>query len=136
MDDMILFHRNKRELRKIKAIVEDFLRKEHLQLKENWQLFKTESRPVDFLGYRFYRGYTTLRRSNFLRMKRRIKRISKKKFINILDASAVISYYGWIKHCNNYNFNQRYIKPYVNIKKCKGVIRFASREQHKTKSKI
>lgn len=133
---MILFHRNKRDLRKIKTLVENFLTKEHLKLKENWQLFKTDSRPVDFLGYRFYRGYTTLRRSNFLRMKRRIKRISKKKNINILDASAVISYYGWIKHCDNYNFTQKYIKPYINFKKCKGVIRFASREQYKTKSKI
>lgn len=76
---MVLFHRNKRELRKIKELVEDFLNRESLRLKENWQLFKTESRPLDFLGYRFYRGYTTLRRSNFLRMKRRIKRISKKK---------------------------------------------------------
>jgi RNA-directed DNA polymerase len=136
MDDMVLFHRNKRELRKIKELVEQFLNKEQLKIKENWQLFKTESRPLDFLGYRFYRGYTTLRRSNFLRMKRRIKRISKKKFINNLDASAVVSYYGWIKHCNNYKFNQKYIKPYVNIKKCKGVIKFASRKQYKTKSKI
>lgn len=136
MDDMILFHRNKRELKKIKILLENFLKKEHLQLKENWQLFKTDSRPVDFLGYRFYRGYTTLRRSNFLRIKRRIKRISKKKFINTLDASAVISYYGWIKYCDNYRFNQKYIKPYVNLKKCKGVIKLASRKQYKTKNKI
>lgn len=136
MDDMVLFHRNKRELRKIRLLVEEFLKRENLRLKENWQLFKTESRPLDFLGYRFYRGYTTLRRSNFLRMKRRIKRISKKKVINHLDASAVVSYYGWIKHCNNYKFNQKYIKPYVNIKKCKGVIQFASRKQYRTKSKI
>lgn len=133
MDDMLLFHKNKRELGKIKILLEKYIIKEHLKLKENWQLFKTESRPVDFLGYRFYRGYTTLRRSNFLRMKRRIKKVSKKKTINMLDASAVISYYGWIKHCNKYNFTQKYIKPYVNLKKCKGVIRFASRKQYKTK---
>ena len=48
MDDMVLFHRNKRELRKIKELVEDFLNRESLRLKENWQLFKTESRPLDF----------------------------------------------------------------------------------------
>ena len=72
MDDMLLFHRNKKELRKVKDEIEIYLHKENLKLKENWQLFKTESRPIDFLGYRFYRGYTTLRRSNFLRIKRRI----------------------------------------------------------------
>lgn len=49
MDDMLLFHRNKRELKKIKNDIELFLKKENLKLKENWQLFKTESRPIDFL---------------------------------------------------------------------------------------
>ncbi len=66
MDDMVLFSNNKKELRKVKYAIDEFLSKEHLVIKENWQLFKTESRPLDFLGYRFYRGYTTLRRSNFL----------------------------------------------------------------------
>ena len=49
MDDMLLFHRNKKELRKAKNEIELYLQKENLKLKENWQLFKTESRPVDFL---------------------------------------------------------------------------------------
>lgn len=49
MDDMLLFHRNKKELRKAKIKIELYLKKENLQLKENWQLFKTDSRPVDFL---------------------------------------------------------------------------------------
>ena len=92
MDDMVLFHRNKKELRKIKDKIEEFLKKEDLILKQNWQLFRTDSRPLDFLGYRFYRGYTTLRRGNFLRIRRRIKKISKKQNLNVKDAAAVISY--------------------------------------------
>lgn len=132
MDDMLLFGRNKKELHKVKDKIEEFLQKEHLKLKENWSLFKVDSRPVDFVGYRFYRGYTTLRKSNFLRIKRRIKKISKKLYINLTDASAVISYYGWIKHCDSYNFTQKYIKPFVNLKKCKGVISYENRKQHKT----
>lgn len=123
MDDMVLFHRNKKELHKIKDKIEAFLKNEDLKLKENWQLFKTESRPLDFLGYRFYRGYTTLRKSNFLRIKRRYKKISKKKILTYKDASASLSYYGWLKHCNSYNFNRKYVKPYVDLNKCKGVIR-------------
>lgn len=136
MDDMLLFHKNKRELGKIRKAVEEYLKKEHLILKENWQLFKTDSRPVDFLGYRFHRGYTTLRKSNFLRIKRRAKKIYKKRKLNLRDSAAMVSYYGWIKHCDSYNFNQKYLKPYVDLRKCKGVIKFASREQYKTKSKI
>lgn len=53
MDDMVLFSNNKKELRKIKIEIDNFLSKEKLTIKENWQLFKTESRPLDFLGYRF-----------------------------------------------------------------------------------
>lgn len=133
MDDMILFGKNKKELHKAKIEIENFLHKEHLRLKENWNLFKVDSRPIDFVGYRFYRGYTTLRKSNFLRIKRRIKKISKKSYINLTDASAVISYYGWIKHCDSYNFTQKYIKPYVNLKKCKGVISYENRKQYNSR---
>ena len=136
MDDMVLFHRNKKELHKIREKIENYLKKEDLRLKENWQLFKVDSRPIDFLGYRFYRGYTTLRKSNFLRIKRRYKKISKKQKITYTDASAALSYYGWLKHCDSYKFNQKYVKPYVDLNKCKGVIKNESRKQFKTNKKI
>ncbi len=123
MDDMILFSRNKKELHKARAKLVEFLQKENLRLKENWQLFKTDSRPLDFLGYRLCRGYTTIRKSNFLRIKRRIKRVYKKKKINYEDASAIISYMGWIKHSDSFIFKEKYVKPYIDIEKCKGVIR-------------
>lgn len=133
MDDMVLFHRNKKELHKIKNKIEEYLKFEELTLKENWQLFKTDSRPLDFLGYRFYRGYTTIRKSNFLRIKRRIKKIFKKSNLNYRDASATLSYEGWLKHCNSYNFRQKYVKPFVDLNKCKGVVRFESRKRFKAK---
>lgn len=49
MDDMLLFGRNKKELHKCRELVDEYLHKEGLRLKENWQLFKTDSRPIDFL---------------------------------------------------------------------------------------
>ncbi len=125
MDDMLLFHRNKKELHKIRLAINEFLVKEHLRIKENWQLFKVDSRPLDFIGYRFYRGYTTLRDSNFLRIKRRIKKVYKKKKMTYLDACAIISYVGWLKHCDSNMFKNKYLNPYINIKKCKGVVKNA-----------
>lgn len=133
MDDMLLFHRNKKELKKIKEKIEEYLKKEELTLKENWQLFKVDSRPIDFIGYRFYRGYTTLRRGNFLRIKRRAKKIYKRRKLTLSDASAMISYYGWLKHCDSYNFKQKYIKPYIDIEKLKGVVSYANRKYNKAK---
>ena len=49
MDGMRILNRNKKELKKIKIAIEEFLEKEHLKLKENWQLFKVDSRPIDFI---------------------------------------------------------------------------------------
>lgn len=114
------------------------MKKEDLKLKENWQLFKMDSRPLDFIGYRFYRGYTTLRKSNFLRIKRRIKKISKKPKLRYHDAAAVISYYGWLKHCDSQKVKEKYFYPYISIRKCKGVVRNESKniQQHKTRKEF
>ena len=107
-------------MKKIELYLNEVL---NLKLKPNYQLFKTDSRPVDFLGYRFFRGHTTLRRTNFLRIKRRIKKIYKKGEINLHDAYSVISYNGWVIHSNCYTFYKKYIEPYININDCKNVIR-------------
>ena len=132
MDDMILFSRNKKELHKVKNEIDNFLKKEGLNLKNNWQLFKVDSRPVDFLGYRFYRGYTTLRRSNFLRIKRRVKKIVKRGYIRLIDAQSIISYHGWLSHCDSFNYTNKYIKSYkITLRKCKGVIKSNGKSRFK-----
>ena len=38
------------------------------------------------------------------------------------DACAVVSYWGWIKRSNSFNFYNKRVKPYVNINKAKRVI--------------
>ena len=143
MDDMLLFSNNKKELHRIKDKIEEYLNNElDLELKGNWQLFKTESRPIDFLGYRFNRNpetkevYITLRKSNFLRFKRRIRKISKKFILTPHDASAVISIYGWISKSNGYNYVKKYISEYIDIKKCKEVISNETRKQSKANKQI
>ena len=108
MDDMVLFSNNKKELRKVKYAIDEFLAKE----------------------------YTTLKRSNFLRIKRRAKKISKKEELNFHDAAAMLSYSGWLKHCDSYNYQQKYIKPYIDYKKCKEVVRNESRKHGKTCQKF
>ena len=133
MDDLLLFGSNKKKLHNIREMIVEFLKNEKLEIKENWKLFKTDSRPVDFIGFRFYRGYTTLRRGNFLRSKRRIKRISKKKKLNYKDAAAIISYCGIFKCTNSYKLKKKYLYSNVKIKKCKGVIRNESRKYSRTR---
>ena len=116
---MILFRNNKKKLHSARILIEEYLNKENLKLKENYSLFKVDSRCIDFLGYRFYRGYITLRRGIFLKIKRKAKRIYKKGYINIHNAYSMISYNGWIIHSNYYNYYNKNIKPYIDIEKCK-----------------
>lgn len=121
-DDMVLFSNNKKNLHKTRILIEDYLKREKLKLKENYSLFKVDNRFIDFLGYKFYRGYIKLRRGIFLKIKRKVKRIYKKKYINIHNAYSMISYNGWIIHSNYYNYYNKYIKPYVDIEVCKKII--------------
>ena len=136
MDDMVLFGNNKKKLHKVKIAIDEFLEKEGLVIKENWQLFKTDSRPIDFLGYRFYRAHTTLRPTNFLRIKRRVKKISKKEELKYRDAAAVLSYYGWLSHCNSFTYRKKYIYPFISFKQCKEVVRNETRKRNKTYKEI
>lgn len=87
---------------------------------------------MTFYGYKFYRGYTTLRSSNFLRIKRRVKKVYKKGKLNSKDAHAILSYAGWIKHSNSYKVRKEYIEKYIDLKKCKEVVKNESRKQYKT----
>lgn len=132
MDDMVLFSNNKKKLHKARKAIAEFIQPLDLTLKENWQVFRIDERPLDFLGFRFYREKTTLRRKNSLRIRRRVKRASKKSKPSLSDARAILSYMGWIKHSNSYYFYCKYIKPYVNIKQLKEVVSYASRKHNKT----
>ncbi len=132
MDDMTLFSNNKKQLHKARKAISEFIKPMGLTLKENWQVFRIDKRPIDFLGYKFYRYKTTLRRKNCLRIRRRVKRASKKERPSLSDARAIISYLGWIKHSNSYYFYGKYIKPYVNIKELKEVVSNESRKHNKT----
>lgn len=67
MDDMVLFGRNKKELYKARKLIAEYL----------WQVYRVDKRAVDFLGFRFFRNYTILRKSLALRIKRKVRRLSK-----------------------------------------------------------
>jgi retron-type reverse transcriptase len=122
VDDLVLFGPNKRKLRKAKERIEQSLAPMGLEIKGNWQLFRVDSRPVDFLGLRFYRDRTTLRRRNSLRIRRRAKKIGRKGRLGINDARAMISYWGWIKRSDSYKYYVTHIRPNVKIGRCRKVV--------------
>ena len=108
--------------------IKDFLKNEDLELKKNFQIFKIESRDIDFLGLRFFRDKTILRKRNMFNASRKAIKVSKSEKVSFKDACGVISYYGWIKHSNSYNFYINRIKPYARIKDMKKVVSDYSKE--------
>ena len=122
VDDLVLFGPNKKKLHKAKIAIESKLKEIDLSVKENWQVFRVDARAVDFLGYRFFRNKTILRKRNALRIKRRVNKIKRKGYLNERDAQAVISYWGWIKSSNSYSFYHKNIKPVVTIKQAKKAV--------------
>lgn len=63
-----------------------------------------------------------MRKKTALRIKRRVKNIFKKGRVTLSDAYAVISYWGWIKRTNSYNFYMKNVRPYINIKTAKKIV--------------
>jgi hypothetical protein len=122
VDDLVILGPNKKKLHKMRSEIATYLEEMDLKLKQNWQVFKVNSRAIDFLGFRFFRNKTILRKRNALRIKRRIGKIKKKGFLNYKDACAIVSYWGWMKRSDSYYFYHKYVKPVMNIEFAKKVV--------------
>lgn len=114
MDDMIVFDADIDHLHFILRKIEDYLEFIGLELNQKTQIFPLESRDVDFMGFRFFRNKTILRRSIYYKMLRKARKISKKARITIYDIRQMLSYLGWIKATSVYQVYFDYIKPFVN----------------------
>lgn len=123
MDDMVIFGSNKKDLHKMRHDISEYLGSNlGLNLKGNWQVFrfsygKNKGRDLDFMGFRFYRNRTVLRRSIMLKATRKARKISKKEKPTIHDARQMLSYLGWVDCTDTYKMYEQWIKPYISFKK-------------------
>jgi len=123
MDDMVIFGSNKKKLHKTRKAIEAYLETEGLRLNDNWQVFrfdyvkdgKRKGRDLDFMGFRFFRERTILRKSIMLKATRKARKIGKKEKPTIYDIRQMLSYLGWIDATDTYGMYLKYIKPYVNF---------------------
>ena len=129
MNDMVIFGSNKQVLHRIRQAISNYLEQElGLELKSNWQVFrfsyidrdgKEQGRDLDFMGFRFYRNRTILRKTIMLKATRKARKISKKDKATILDARQMLSYLGWVDCTDTYHMYEKWIKPYVNFRQLK-----------------
>lgn len=136
MDDMVIFDSSKKRLHRMRRTIEDYLKYSlGLRLKDNWQVFKFDYfgkyRFLDFMGFRFYRNKTTLRKTIMLKMTRKARHIFSKCKPNVYESRQMLSYLGWIKHTDSYNMYLEYIKPIVSFQELKCTIRNHDMERNR-----
>jgi RNA-directed DNA polymerase len=132
MDDMVIFGRNKHALHRIRAQVSDYLETRlGLKLKGNWQVYRfsyvgrdgTErGRDLDFMGFRFFRGRTTLRKSIMLKATRKAGKLARKKVITIYDARQMLSYFGWLKCTDTHDMYLQWIMPKARFRDLRQIV--------------
>ena len=125
MDDMCILHNNKRKLHRAREAISELLADLGLMLKRNYQVYKIQGRGVQFLCYRFFYGYTVVKKSLMYRISRKMKKARRSPTLH--NALSVISYMGILRHCNSYNYRKSRVYPFVSIAKCKGVISLENR---------
>ena len=111
-DDSVILHKDKSFLRDRLDDIEEYLWfKLKLTLNSKTQIFPVESRGIDFLGYRTYPKYSLLRKSSAKRFKQKINYVEKnwQKLGSIHILSSIMSYIGWLIHCNSYNLLSKHV---------------------------
>lgn len=111
-DDIVVLHADKAFLHRLRREAETYLATNlKLALKPNWQVFPVDARGVDFLGYRFFHGYTLLRKSIARRFKARVRRVRREapRLRPSQVVNGVMSYWGWLHHGNCLNLLRRHV---------------------------
>lgn len=116
MDDIVIFGSDKMELHALRKEIDVFFRdKLKLHIKDNWQVFPSYVRGVDFLGYRTFLNYTLLRKSTCINIKQKMQairsKVEKGNIMNYSEWCCINSYKGWLKHCDSYRLTEKYITP-------------------------
>lgn len=97
-DDLVLLGPDKQTLWAWLPRIRQYLIDElKLEINDSWQVFPVDARGLDFMGYRFFHGYTLVRKRVIRAMKR-----------NLHKPKSKTSYYGWIIHADHYRLKQKY----------------------------
>lgn len=98
-DDIVVLSSRKDVLHNVRLMIESAVHDLGLEIKGNWQIFPVSSRGVDFLGYRFFHGFTLVRKSIVQNFKKKMQRGK---------TESITAYYGWFVHANSYHLRRKY----------------------------
>ena len=106
-DDIVILSEEKHYLSEILYRMRNRLFYEYKLELKYWQIFDIEKRPLDYVGYVFYRTHTLVR-------KRTKKNFAKKRN----NRKSVASYLGIMKWCNGRNLIYKILEENNHAKKC------------------
>lgn len=126
MDNITIFGSNKSNLKRLKIMIEQWLNFHRLEVKGDWQLYPTNKRLPNAVGYVYGKTYTLPRKNNFLRLKRTIakyrRNIRDGKTISTRLANSILSRLGQLKHCNNCNLYSYLFKGEKIVRELKQIV--------------
>jgi hypothetical protein len=110
-DDGVILHHDKDYLKNLLVKIGGYLTAIGLTLNPKTKIINVDKCGIDFLGYIHHRGYTLLRKSSCRKFKRKMKQI--RTYSDQMDSqhvfSSVMSYTGWLQHCDSHNLLNSYI---------------------------
>lgn len=115
MDDIVVLGSNKRELHRMRERIAGCLAGMGLALKDNWQVFKLDyegrGRAIDFMGFKFWRRRTTLRKGILRRARRALRKLAELRQVceevtGYFYARAM-SYKGWLEAAAVWGWRKR-----------------------------
>lgn len=91
MDDIVILAESKEKLHQLRKEIDVYFKtKLKLKIKENWQVFPTFVRGIDYVGYRTFLNYKLLRKSTCKNFKSKMNKIRNK-----IKSGNEINYSEW-----------------------------------------
>jgi hypothetical protein len=117
-DDGVILGREKADMLDLKEQIRAYLTDNlDLTLNRKTALLRVDVTGIDFLRYRHFREYTLLRKSSAQRFKKKIRYIEQHhaEMHSQTIVSSVMSYLGWLQHCDSHNLVEKYVYQNQNL---------------------
>lgn len=104
-DDIVILSSNKSELHTLLRKIQVYMKTLKLEVKSNWQVFPTDARGIDFVGFVFFHTHTRMRKGIKQTFCRKLARINKRKkpYDPKELKQAICPWWGWAKFCDSRN---------------------------------
>lgn len=113
MDNLTIFGSSKRALHRVRKDVSQWLQAHRLELKGDWQIYRTRDRQPRAMGYRYSRKGTRLKQQNKLAIRRGVALVQYRRHhhrkVTAHMAAGLLSRMGQLNHCRAVDFRARYI---------------------------